>query len=83
MPTHWMDDRRLHVTNKWLQSDAATSDYRAAFNIPAKMVRGKIRPLYPCSACAGTGEDFNEGDPCHECGGSGGKATGQEGTGNG
>ncbi len=52
MPTHWMDDRRLHVTDKWLQSDAATSDYRAAFNIPAKMVRGKIRPLYPCGACA-------------------------------
>lgn len=24
-----------------------------------------------CSACAGTGEDFNEGDPCHVCRGAG------------
>lgn len=24
-----------------------------------------------CTACAGTGEDFNEGDPCNVCGGSG------------
>ena len=27
-----------------------------------------------CPACAGSGEDFNEGDCCHVCGGSG-KAT--------
>lgn len=24
-----------------------------------------------CKSCAGSGEDFNEGDPCCDCGGSG------------
>ena len=71
-PTHWMDDRGLHVSDRWLQSDEATSDYRAAYVIPAKMTRAGVRPLYPCRTCSGTGEDFNEGDPCHDCGGSGG-----------
>lgn len=71
-PTHWMDDRGLYVSDEWLQSDKATSDYRAAYVVPAKMTRAGVRPLYPCRTCSGTGEDGNEGDPCHDCGGSGG-----------
>ena len=70
-PTHWMDDRGLHVSDKWLR-DEATSDYRAAYVIPAKMTRTGVRPLYPCRTCRGTGEDFNEDAHCHDCGGSGG-----------
>lgn len=70
-PTHWMDDRGLHVSDRWLQSDEATSDYRAAYVIPAKMTRAGVRPLYPCRTCSGTGE-LDEGDSCHDCGGSGG-----------
>ncbi len=71
-PTHWMDDRGLYVSDEWLQSDKATSDYRAGYVVPAKMTRAGVRPLYPCRTCSGTGEDGNEGDPCHDCGGSGG-----------
>lgn len=70
-PTHWMDDRGLHVSDRWLQSDEATSDYRAAYVIPAKMTRAGVRPLYPCRTCSGTGE-LDEFDSCHDCGGSGG-----------
>ncbi len=74
-PTHWMDDRGLYVSDRWLQSDEATSDYRAAYVIPAKMTRaGFVRPLYPCKTCSGTGEGDDDGDPCHDCGGSGGLA---------
>lgn len=72
-PTHWMDDRRLHVSDRWLQSDEATSDYRAAYVIPAKMTRAGVRPLYQCRTCSGTGAVFDDGDPCHDCGGSGGR----------
>lgn len=71
-PTHWMDDRGLHVSDRWLQSDEATSDYRAEYVIPAKMTRAGVRPLYPCRTCSGTGKDITDGDPCHDCGGSGG-----------
>ncbi|MFN7611176.1 MAG: hypothetical protein ACK5QX_09625 [bacterium] len=73
-PTHWMDDRGLYVSDEWLQSDQATSDYRAAYVVPAKMTRAGIRPLYPCRTCSvwSTGEDSREGDACHDCGGSGG-----------
>lgn len=70
--THWMDDRGLYVSDEWLQSDQATSYYRAAYVIPAKMTRAGVRPLYPCNTCAGTGYDFSEGGPCLDCGGSGG-----------
>lgn len=44
-PTHWADDRGYFVTDEWLQSPKATSDYRAAYNIPGRMVRGKFKPL--------------------------------------
>jgi len=71
-PTHWMDDRGLHVSDRWLQSDEATSDYRAEYVIPAKMTRAGVRPLYPCRTCSGTGKDITDGDPCRDCGGSGG-----------
>lgn len=67
-----MDDRRLHVGARWLQGDEATSDYRAAYVIPAKMTRAGVRPLYPCRTCSGTGAVFEDGDPCNDCGGSGG-----------
>ena len=70
-PTHWMDDRGLVVEDAWLQSPAATSDWRAAYVIPARMTRSGARPLYPCRTCSGTGEG-DGGDPCHDCGGSGG-----------
>ncbi len=70
-PTHWMDDRGLVVSDEWLQSDKATSDYRDTYTTPAKMTRAGVRPLYPCRTCSGTG-DLDDGDPCHDCGGSGG-----------
>jgi hypothetical protein len=46
-PTHWMDDRGLVVSDKWLKSDAATSDYRAVYNIPCVVRRGKFVPIKP------------------------------------
>tara|TARA_R110000868_G_scaffold325531_3_gene586335 strand:+ start:33 stop:254 length:222 start_codon:yes stop_codon:yes gene_type:complete len=66
-----MDDRQMVVTDECLQSDKATSDYRAAYVIPAKMTRAGVRPLYQCGTCSGTGE-LDDGDACHDCGGSGG-----------
>ncbi len=72
-PTHWMDDRRLYVSDRWLKSDEATSDYRAAYTVPAKMTRAGIRPLYPCGPCKGAGRAV-DGDACGACGGSGGLA---------
>jgi len=33
-PVAWMDDRGLVVSAEWLASEEATSDYRAAYNIP-------------------------------------------------
>ena len=70
-PTHWMDDRGLVVEDAWLQSPAATSDWREAYVIPARMTRSGARPLYPCRTCSGTGE-LDDSDACHDCGGSGG-----------
>lgn len=69
--THWLDDRGLVVTDEWLRSDKATSDYREAYVTPAKMTAAGVRPLYPCKTCSATGEG-DDGDPCHDCGGSGG-----------
>jgi len=46
MPTHWMDDRGLVVTDDWLQNDKmSTSDWKEAYNIPCIKVRGKIVPI--------------------------------------
>ena len=71
-PTHWMDERGFVVTDEWLQSDEATSDFRAAYVIPCRRIPSDaIRPLYPCKTCSATGE-ADDGDPCHDCGGSGG-----------
>ena len=55
-----------------LTATAKASTGLAAYVIPAKMTRAGVRPLYPCRTCSGTGEDSNEGDACHDCGGSGG-----------
>lgn len=70
-PTHWMDSRRLAVTDKWLQSPDATSDYRAFYTTPARMTKAGVRPLYPCETCSGT-EYGDDGDRCDVCGGSSG-----------
>lgn len=70
-PTHWMDDRGYVVRDEWLQSHEATSDFRAAYVIPATMTRAGVRPMYLCRTCGGTGE-VDDGDQCHDCGGSGG-----------
>ena len=69
--THWMDDRQLVVTDKWLQSPEATSDYRAVYNVPCIKVRGKVVPIHPCTACNHSGRD-GDGDRCDVCRGSGG-----------
>lgn len=44
-PTHWMDDRGYVVTDKWLKSDEATSDFRAVYTIPCIRVRGRYVPI--------------------------------------
>ena len=51
-PTHWADDRGYVVTDEWLQSPKATSDYRAAYNSPGRMVRGKFKPLDPINSAS-------------------------------
>lgn len=71
-PTHWMDARGLVVTDAWLQSDKATSDYRAVYTVPVRKTRKGFKFLHRCGACLGSGEDWNEGDPCHACNGVGG-----------
>ena len=70
-PTHWMDARGLVVTDEWLQSAKATSDYRAAYAIPCRQTRAGVRPIYVCRTCSGSGES-DDCDYCHDCGGSGG-----------
>ena len=71
-PTHWMDDRGLVVRDEWLQSSEATSDWRDAYVIPCRMTRNGVKPIYTCRTCSGTGDAYGDGDPCHDCGGSGG-----------
>lgn len=71
MITHWMDDRKLVMTDG--QRAAAGSDYQHAYNIPCAMVRGKVKPLYVCQRCAGSGKEPTAAyDSCDLCRGSGG-----------
>lgn len=54
-PKFWMDDRGYVVTDKWLQSDRATSDYRAAYTIPVRRLRTGEYAL-DCPYCGGNDE---------------------------
>jgi RecJ-like exonuclease len=72
MITHWMDDRRLVITNT--QRDELGSDYQHVYNIPCGKVRGKVKPLYGCKRCNGSGiEPTATYDRCDVCMGSGGR----------
>ena len=52
-PKFWMDDRGFVVSDKWLTtSSRATSDYRAAYNIPVKKRRNGVYAL-DCPYCGG------------------------------
>jgi hypothetical protein len=55
MPKFWMDDRGLVVTDKWLQSDKATSDYRHFYNIPVRKLKSGCYAL-DCEYCGGNDE---------------------------
>lgn len=69
--THWIDDRKLVLTNA--ERDELGSDYQHAYNVPCRMVRGKAKPLYVCPACNGTGDELGaEYDSCYLCRGAGG-----------
>jgi DnaJ-class molecular chaperone len=69
--THYMDDRKLVLTVK--QREEMGSDYQYVYNIPCVKVRGKVRPLYVCERCNGTGiEPTAAPDSCDVCMGSGG-----------
>ena len=69
--THWLDDRQFAITHQ--QRKDVSSDYMAAYNIPARLVRGVVRPLYPCVRCKGTGDEPTAlHDRCDVCRGSGG-----------
>lgn len=54
-PRYWMDDRGLVVTDKWLKSDKATSDYRAAYTTPVRRLRANGYAL-ACEHCGGNDE---------------------------
>lgn len=56
-PKFWMDDRGLVVTDAWLQSDRATSDYRAVYTTPVRRLRSGGYAL-DCPYCGG-----NDGTP--------------------
>lgn len=58
--THWMDDHGLVITDAWLKVDG-TSDNAAAFNIPCKMVRGKIVPINGDKSCKKCGSEMRLG----------------------
>jgi hypothetical protein len=51
-PKFWMDDRGLVVTDAWLQSDRATSDYRAVYTTPVRRRRSGGYVL-DCPFCGG------------------------------
>ena len=69
--THWLDDRQFVITDR--QRKDLGSDYRDAYNIPARMVRGVARPLYLCVRCSGTGDEpMATYDRCDVCRGAGG-----------
>lgn len=69
--THWIDDRKFVLTNR--QREDLGSDYRHAYNVPCRMLRGKATPLHVCTVCNGTGnEPGAEYDHCDKCHGAGG-----------
>ena len=72
--THRMDDRGFVVTADWLANDPRSgSDWRDAYNIPCRVVHGKVKPVYPCGHCGGKGRDPEfPYDHCPKCGKSGG-----------
>lgn len=45
LPTHWMDDRGYVVTTEFLNGPKSSSDWRLAYNIPLREVRGKFVPF--------------------------------------
>jgi DnaJ-class molecular chaperone len=71
MTAFWMDDRKLVITSE--QRKTMGSDYQHTYNIPCKKVRGKVKPLYTCQHCKGSGDEPEaEYDRCDVCRGSGG-----------
>lgn len=53
--THWIDDRKLVLTDS--KREELGSDYKHAYNVPCRLVRGKAKPLHVCPRCCGTGDD--------------------------
>jgi len=45
IPTHWMDDSGNVVTTEFLNGPKGSSDWRTAYHIPCREVRGKITML--------------------------------------
>lgn len=62
---YWMDDRGLVVTDKWLrESPRSTSDWRAAYNVPVRRLRGGVYVL-DCEYCGGN--DDTPPEHCTDC----------------
>lgn len=72
VPTHWMDERGLVLTDK--QRKNLGGDWAHFYNVPCRSHSGRVTPLHKCSHCAGAGHDPQATyDPCPVCGKSGGR----------
>ena len=69
--SHWKDDRGHVITDAFREQ--AGSDWQHYYNVPCRMVFGRITPLHKCGHCDGKGRDPDATyDPCPTCGKSGG-----------
>jgi hypothetical protein len=70
-PSHWKDDRGHVITDAYRNEGG--SDWQHYYNVPCRMVFGRVMPLHKCNHCGGNGRDPEASyDPCPTCGKSGG-----------
>ncbi|MFZ9585573.1 MAG: hypothetical protein ACO280_11550 [Pseudohongiellaceae bacterium] len=69
--THWKDDRGLVLADA--DREKLGYDWQQAYNVPCRMVFGRVAPLRRCGHCNGKGRDpASPYDGCPKCGKSGG-----------